>query len=184
MAGAAFLLGGMALGAAMGRRRRQEVVVVQQQPPVYYVAQPGTCVAATGPQPYPRAAPPQAPLPAPAPAPVPVAMPAPPPVPQQQPPHVSARRVPGGAMPAFSYTPSEAGQKPECVGPDGRPMFRVLDNHPEHAPGSPRHEEPAAPPAAPEADPLSFQPAYAGQHPVGRCPDGRNLYKTLPGPGF
>jgi hypothetical protein len=173
---AGWLLGGMALGAmASGgrRRRQQEVIIVQQPPPVYYVPAAGTCVAATGPQPYPLPAPARAPppmqMPAPAQAP-PAAMPvaAPPPLTLQQPPHVRAARVPGGAMPAFSYTPSEADQKPECIGPDGRPMYRVLDNHPEHAPGSPRHEEPAAPPAAPEADPLSFTPAYAGQHPIGR----------------
>jgi len=110
------------------------------------------------------------------------AAPPPPPPIVAQPPHIDAPRVPGGAMPSFSYSPSYDGQAPECVGPDGRPMYRTLPKYSDvgTAPGSPRHAAPAPAPAPAAAgktveqdpavvtDPLSFSPAYAGQHPIGR----------------
>ena len=182
---ALFLLDGMLLGSMMSRRR-EEVVIVEQ--PVY-VPQPG-CVSYGGPQPYPQQQqyqqyqqPQQPPQQPPHPPqqqyqqPQQQALPPPPPPIVAQPPHIDAPRVPGGAMPAFSYAPSYDGQTPECVGPDGRPMFRVLPKYDDvgMAPGSPRHAAPSPAPAAggktveqPVTDPLSFSPAYAGQHPIGR----------------
>ena len=80
---------------------------------------------------------------------------------------------------------SRSVQAPPKVDDRALPCFAV--------PGTPAAAAAAAGPlagvgvvggAAPGGDPLSLVPAYNGQVPYGRTPDGRSLYKTIPGPGF
>ena len=82
------------------------------------------------------------------------------------------RKVDDAALPVFA-APGAGGAAPIAsgtYGAYGAPQPGAFAG----APGAP----------APGGDPLSLVPAYSGQAPYGRTPDGRALYKTIPGPGF
>ena len=106
----------------------------------------------------------------------------------QRPPHVRGRRGGAGGRASGGRRAGAAlaSRHPlaACCSPAHARRYRALPKYVGDAPGSPRYAAPVEAPASPKTDPLSYSPAYVGQPPIGRCPDGRNLYKTMPGPGY